>query len=368
LHFVAYNDFINYYYRGAIDVSQKEEKMKKFFLFIGLFFFSALCLAYQEVNVFSWSGYLPSEVIQQFTKETGIKVNLSEYDTNETMYVKLKTSPKVGYDVIIPSTYLIDRMRKQNMLYKLDKSLIPNLQYINPTLLNKPFDPHNEYSIPYLWGVTGIVVNSNYLNPKEITSWKDLWNPKYENQLMMLSDFREVFSMSLLTLGYPANTTNPEQIKNAYLLLKKLLPNVKIFNSDVEQTVYIDEDAIIGMGWNGDISISQGENPALKFIFPKEGFVIWIDCLAITGNSLHPENAHKFVNFLLRPDIAAKIALATKYASPNLEAIKMLPKTVQENPVINPPASILARGQFQTDVGSAISIYEKYWELLKLEQ
>lgn len=320
------------------------------------------------LNLYSWSGYVPNEIIQQFTKETGIKINISEYDANETMYAKIKASPQTGYDIIIPSNDFVERMGKQNMLTKLDKAKIPSLKNINPGLLNKPFDPGNQYSVPYLWGATGIVVNAKYIDPKTINYWRDLWNPKYKNQLMMLNDLREEFAVGMLVLGYSVDNKNPEHIKQAYLKLKELLPNIKIFNSDLEQTIYIDEDAVIGMGWNGDIHLTQEENPDVKFIYPKDGFVIWIDSMIIPKNAPHTENAYKFINFILRPEIAKQISLTTGYTTPNLAAIKMLPKEVQSNPTINPDEKTLERGQLQRTLGDAAPVYEKYWEMLKIDQ
>lgn len=342
--------------------------MKKIFFLIFIFFnFLSIALAQNQiVNAYVWSGYLPDDVIRDFTKETGIRINLSEYDTNETMYAKLKSSPKAGYDVIIPSSYFVERMSKQGMLHEFDKNKLPNFKNLNPLFLHKPFDPNNDYSVPYLWGATGIVINKNYFKENEIQGWKDLWNPKYKDQVMMLSDVREVFGMALLALGYPSNDTDPEHLRQAYLKLKDLLPNIKIFNTDAEQTIYIDEDAVLGMGFNGDIHLSQMENPHVQFIYPKEGFVLWVDCLAITKNAPNLENAYKLIDFLMRPDIAKRISMSVGYPVPNLAAVKLLPKEIRDDQTVNPSPQILKRAQFQVDVGNALPIYEKYWELLKI--
>ena len=318
------------------------------------------------VNVYSWTAYIPQQVVKQFTKETGIRVNLSEYDSNETMYAKLRASSQAGYDIVLPSNYFVHRMLSQNMLIPIDKSKISNFKYLNPTLLNKPFDPNNTYSIPYLASITGIVVNKDYIDPKTTQSWQSLWQERFRDRLLILDDMREVFSMALLTLGYSINDTNPEHIRAAYLKLKALTPNIKIFNSDIEQNIYVDEDAVIGMGWNGDINLSKMENPKLEFIYPQEGFVISLDCLVITKNAKHLENAYRFINFLLRPDIAKQVSLEVGYTSPNLGAIKLMSKAEQENPVMNPSAKILSHSTMQEDVGKQLPLYEKYWEMLKI--
>jgi spermidine/putrescine transport system substrate-binding protein len=182
----------------------------------------------------------------------------------------------------------------------------------------------------------------------------------------MLDDMRSVFSMAMLTLGYSINDTNPEHVREAYLKLKSLLPNIKLFNSDSADNLFIDEDIIIGMNFNGDTFRDLAENPNLKYIYPKEGFVIWIDNIAIPKGAPHLQNAYKFINFLLRPDIAKEIALVQHYSSPNLAAAKLLPQDWRENPIFNPDPEILKRGQSQLDLGNADAIFGKYWEMLKI--
>lgn len=318
------------------------------------------------VNVYAWSGVIPDSAIQQFEKETGIKVNFSTYDSNEIMYAKLKASKNPGYDIVEPSSYYIDRMRRQGMLEKLDKSKLSHFRNLNPDFLNAPYDPKNNFSLPFVWGVTGIFVNKNYINPKTITRWSDLWDKKYADQLMMLDDTREVFSMALRVLGYSVNDDNPAHIEKAYQKLKELLPNVKIFSSAV-LSILIDEDAHVGMAWNGDVYKSSKENHALEFIFPQDGFVIWVDNFAIPKDAPHRENAYKFLNFMLRAEVARDIALDNNFPTPNLAAQKLLPADVKNNPVVYPSHDVLRRGEFQTDVGDdALAQYEKYWERLKM--
>lgn len=319
------------------------------------------------LNIYSWGNYLPSELIVQFTKETGIKVNLSEYDNNETMYAKLIASKRTGYDIVIPSSYYVDRMAKQGMLRPLDKNQLTNLSNINPLLRNKKFDPDNKYSVPYTWGSVGIIVNTKYIDPKRITGWRNFWDPEYKDQLMILNDIRDVFGMTLLTIGYSINDDNSEHIKKAYFKLKAILPNVKIFNIDTVPNIYVDEDAIIGMAWSGDCRLAQTENPQLQYIYPKEGFTLWIDSFAILKHADHYENALKFINFMLRPEIAMQAALASGHSPANKAAMKLLPAKLQQDPVFNPNDNIMRRGKIQTDIPETErKIYEKYWEKLKI--
>jgi spermidine/putrescine transport system substrate-binding protein len=336
-------------------------------LFILLLLFSALPISAAKIlNVYNWSGYMPDDVLQQFEKETGITVNYSTYDSNETMYAKLKADPNAAYDIVVPSSYFIDRMHNERMIRRIDKTKLSNFKNLNPDFLNKAFDPHNIYSVPYLWSSSAIVVNAKYFDPKKITRWADLWRPEYKDQLLMLDDTREIFSMALIMLGYSANDTNPQHVKQAYEKLRLLSPNIKLFNDEAVQSIYIDEDAMLGMGWSGDIYLANKENSAVRYIYPQEGFVIALDNLAIPRGAQHIDSAYKFINFLLRPDIAARLSTEIGYGTPNLAGFKLLPKDIRDNSIVYPDKAAMRRAQFQTDVGAAATVYEKYLELLKI--
>lgn len=344
--------------------------MKKLFFsalaFVSLLLTTPVLADENTVNVYTWAGVIPDFVIRQFEKETGIKVNFSTYDSNEVMYAKLRAGKNPGYDVIEPSSYYIDRMRRQAMLEKIDKKKLSHFKNLNPVFLNQAYDPHSDYSIPFNWGITGIFVNKDYYNPGSFSRWSDLWNPKYADKLLMLNDSREVFSMALKSLGYSANDNNPEHIKQAYFKIKALLPNIKIFNSEV-LSILIDEDTTVGMVWNGDLFKAKQENPELEFIYPKDGFVIWVDNFAIPKGAPHQRNAYLFLNFILRADVAKAIALDSHFPTANLAAQKLLPSEIRNNPMIYPSRETLKRGEFQTDLGDdALDLYEKYWERLKM--
>jgi spermidine/putrescine transport system substrate-binding protein len=170
-----------------------------------------------------------------------------------------------------------------------------------------------------------------------------------------------------LALGYSPNDSRPEHIKAAYLKLKELMPNVKVFSTETVVSIMIDEDATVGMAWNGDTSKASQENKNIKFIFPKEGFVIWVDNFSIPIHAPHKDTAYAFINFILRDDIAKEIALYTAFPIANLAAQKLLPEEIRNNPTIYPSKEILSHGQFQIDLGEkTLALYEKYWEELKM--
>lgn len=319
------------------------------------------------VNVYAWTGEIPFKLVKQFEKETGIKVNFSMYENNEIMYTKIKASKGIGYDIVMPSSYFVDRMRRQGMLQKLDRSKLSNYKNLNPKFLHPVYDPKSDYSIPYIWGITGIFINDKHYASKGVQKWSDLWEKRFHNQLMLLDDTREVFSMALISLGYSANERDPKHIEKAYEKLKQLLPNIKVFSTETVISIMIDEDANIGMSWNGDAYKGITENKDIRFVFPKDGFVIWVDTLAIPKDAKHKKEAYEFINFLLRASVAKEVALETNFPIANLAGKNLLPKNIRNNKTIYPDDAVLKRGQFQKDVGDqTLAIYEKYWEKLKM--
>lgn len=320
----------------------------------------------KSVNVYIWGGEIPKKVLHQFERETGIRVNFSTYDSNETMYAKLKASRTNRYDVVLPSGYFVERMKKQGMLTELNHKLLPNVRHLNPFFANNDFDPQNQYSMPFIWGATGIFYNKSRVKHPP-TTWNDIWHKRWKNKLLLLDDPREVFSIALLNLGFQPNDSTPEHIQKAYQKLLKLVPNIKLFASENVMAVLIDEDAIAGSAWNGDAYKAHRENSQVDFLYPKDGFVIWVDCLAIPKNPPHPQEAYAFINFMLKPEIAAKIALYEGHATANLTGKNLLPKKISQNPMVYPSLKTLKRGYFQRDTGDKMAtLYNQYWEQLKL--
>lgn len=328
---------------------------------------STLCLAQTPmVNVYLIGGEVPQNLIWAFQKETGIKVNLSTYESNEALFAKLHANRKNIYDVILPSSYFVERLKRYNMLTPLDLKKIPNIKNIDPFFSDNPYDPNYQYHVPLVWGSTGIFYNQRWITHPPST-WQDLWSPALRNQLMLLDDMRDVFSMSLISLGYDPNDLDPKHIEEAYQHLLQLVPNIKLFASNAIKSLIIDEDANIGTSWNGDIAKAQGENPRIRFVYPKEGSLLWVDCLAIPKNAPHLEEAYQFINYLLRPQSGADIILIEGYTSTNLASRDLLPPELRNNKIIFSDKSILAHSYYLRDVGeSVLDLYNTYWEKLKL--
>ncbi|MGC9325608.1 MAG: ABC transporter substrate-binding protein [Desulfomonilia bacterium] len=320
-----------------------------------------------EVYVFNWAEYIDPAVLEQFEKDTGIKVNYSTFESNEAMFAKLKIT-RGGYDVAVPSTYFVDRMRKLDMIEPIDRAKIPNLTHLDPALLNKPYDPENRYSIPYMWGSSAIGVNAGKVDPATISSWNDLWRPEFKNAVLLMDDVREVFAMALRSLGYSGNDTSEDHIRQAYEKLVQLKPSVKVFNSDSPRQPFLNNEVVIGQIWGGEVYQANQEMPELKYIYPKEGAIFWVDNMVIPKGAPNRDNAHTFINYMLRPDVAKMNSEYVGYATPNLEALKMLDEETRNHKAVYPGKEIIEQGEFQTDVGDAILVYEKYWEMLKTQQ
>lgn len=317
------------------------------------------------LNLFCWSEYMPQTVIDQFEAETGIKVVYTTYESNEAMFAKIKLLEGKGYDLIVPSTYFVSLMRDHGLLSKIDRSKLTNFANLDPKVLGGEFDPDNEYSVPYMWGSTGMLINKTMVDPATITSWKDLLRPEFKGKVLLSSDLRDTMGIALKALGYSVNSRKEEEIKAAYDFLVQLKPSVLVFNVESTKQAFIGGEVAIGMSWNGDAVIAMEENPDLQFVYPKEGLPLWLDLLAIPSGAEHKDNAHAFINFTLRPEIAKLIVEEFLYSTPNAAAQALLSDDLRESRVVSPTAEDLGASEFTSGVGDAKQIYERYWEKLK---
>ncbi|MGL6261782.1 extracellular solute-binding protein [Vibrio sp. WXL210] len=324
---------------------------------------SSLSSQAEELVFMNWGPYINSALIDQFTKETGIKVIYSTYESNETLYAKLKTHNQ-GYDLVVPSTYFVSKMRDEGMLQKIDKSQLSNFANLDPNYLNKPYDPNNDYSIPHVVAITGLAVNTDMYDPEDFQSWADLWKPELEGQLMLMDDTREVFHIALRKLGYSGNSIDDEQIDQAYAELQQLMPNVLLFNSDNPGAPYMSGEVGLGMLWNGSAAAAQNEGLPIELVYPKEGGIGWVDNFAISSGARNVEAAHKMIDFLLRPDIAEQITRDTGY----LTGVKASNDKFSDLAPLFPDQDDLDNVEWQADVGDKTLRYEEYFLRLKAGQ
>lgn len=322
----------------------------------------------EKLVIYNWTEYIPEDILRSFTKETGIQVEYATYESNEAMYSKLKLLDGKGYDLAVPSTFYVEKMRKEGLIQAIDKSQLSNYGNLDEAHLNKPYDPNNTYSIPYLWGSTGIAVNGDDLDPHAITHWADLWQPKYAGKLMIMDDVRDNFYIGLRVAGFQNNSTNEDEIRAAYEQLKKLWPSIKMINSDSPKSPFIRGEVSIGAIWNGEAYMAQAELPKLAYIYPEEGAVLWVDSFVIPKGAANVANAHKFIDFMLRAESAKTAIEELGYAAPNTAVMPLLDEALRTNKTVFPDKSAIAKGSYHQDLGDAILIYEKYWQLLKAGQ
>lgn len=324
----------------------------------------------QVLNLYNWSEYMPQEVLDRFEEETGIQVVYTTYDSNEAMYARLKLlDDSCQYDLALPSTYYVNKMRKEGLLEKINHEKLEGFEKLDPELVNLEIDPDNQYSVPYLWGTTGLAYDASDVEGNEVKAWADLWDDEYEGRVMLTNDMREVFHIGLRVLGHSGNSTDPEEIEAAYEKLTELMPSVRTFNSDAPRMPYLEGETDIGMIWNGEAVMGEEDMPSLEYVYPEEGIIVWLDSFVIPKNAENADAAHQFISFVMRPEISALISEDIGYATPNLAARELLSDEVANDRTSYPTPEDLTNAEFQKDVGDdAMQVYTKYWEMLKSGQ
>jgi spermidine/putrescine transport system permease protein len=316
-----------------------------------------------ELNVLIWSNYLPDDVISEFQQRYKAKLNVELYDSNEAFLAKLQAAPG-AYDIVVPSDYVVSVLRGQDLLLELDRDVLTNIPNLDPSLVNLSYDPGNRYSVPYLWGTTGIGYRKDkVLEP--VDSWAILWNERYRDRIAMLDDVRETFGAALRFMGKSANSTSSDDIERAARLLADQKPLVKAYDSGAFDQLLLTGDAWLVQGYNGQIAKAMAENPAIGYAIPKEGATIAVDNLCMPRRAPHAELAHEFINFVLEAKVAAEITNQTGYSSPNLAARQFIKPELLANDAVYPSPDILLKCDFLTTVGPAISMYDRCWTEIK---
>ncbi|MBS6509669.1 MAG: spermidine/putrescine ABC transporter substrate-binding protein [Paraclostridium bifermentans] len=315
------------------------------------------------LNVYNVGDYIDENIITLFEEKTGIDVQYETYDTNEMMYQKVK-SGSTNYDLIFPSDYMVEKMKSEGLLQKIDFKNIPNMKYIDKSFLNPIYDETNEYSVPYMWGTFGILYNKKMVK-EPVDSWNILWNPKYKSNIMMFDSVRDTMGISLKRLGYSMNTTNPKEINEAMKELMKQKDLVLAYVNDEGKDRLLGEEVAMGIAYSGDAVTLMEENPNLAYAIPKEGTNKWVDAMAIPKSAQNKKEAEMFINFLLDPEIAKMNAEYIGYSTPNEGALKLLDKDVTSNPVAYPPKSVMDKTETFIDLGNKLRLYDEAWIKLK---
>jgi spermidine/putrescine transport system permease protein len=317
----------------------------------------------EEINIFNWSEYLPQSVIDKFEQTYGIKVNYSTFSSNEEMLAKLMAGGS-QFDLVVASDYMVEILTKQNLIQALDKENIANFKNLTDGSLNKPFDPGNKYSIPYMWGDACIAVDTSKVKT-EITSLSDLWKPELKNSIVVLDDQRAIIGMALKKLGYSINETSEKALAEAKKELEALQPNIKAYDSDSPKTLLINGEAKVGFVWGAEASLAKRENTNIKAVIPKEGLFLQQDNFVIPAESKHKKAAETFINFILEPEISVEISQEFPYASPNKEAHKLMDAEILSDIAVYPPQEAVNKGEYLKDIGSAVQQFDKIWSEVK---
>ena len=306
--------------------------------------------AREEITVYNWGQYISDgtddslDVIAAFEEETGIHVNYITFDSNESMYTKLKTGG-ASYDVIIPSDYMIGKLIEEDMLEPLDFSNIPNYENIDEAFRDQAYDPENAYSVPYTWGTVGLIYNRQYVSDEDAQSWSCLWNSKYAGKILMFDNPRDAFAIAESILGYSLNSTDENELRQCADLLAKQKPVLQAYVMDQIFDKMQRGEAWIAPYYAGDYLTMVEENPDLGFSHPQEGFNIFIDAMCIPKGCQNKAGAEAFINFLCRPDVSAANLDYIGYSTPISAAKEYMDEDVISSPVPYPDDETLARSE-----------------------
>ena len=298
------------------------------------------------LNVFNWGEYIADgsddslDAIKEFEELTGIDVNYTLFETNESLYTKLK-SGAANYDVIIPSDYMIGKLINEDMLLKLDMDNIPNISKIGKEYQSLSYDPNNEYSVPYSWGTVGIIYNTTMVD-EVVDSWEIMWNEKYKGEILMFNNSRDAFAIALKKEGLSLNPSTQEELDIAKEALIEQKPLVQAYVMDEVFDKMIGGEAAIAPYYAGDAITMIADNPDLAFAIPKEGTNYFVDALCVPKDSQNKEAAEMFINFMCETQVALATTEYIGYSSPQVESIELLSDEMKNSPISYPSAEVLA--------------------------
>lgn len=320
-----------------------------------------------SITVYNWGEYIDPELVQQFEDETNINVVYETFDSNEAMMTKIEQGG-TSYDVAMPSEYAIEKMKENDLLIPIELDKIPNLKNIDPYFLDLPFDPGNEYSIPYFWGTVGIAFNPTLLEGQTFESWDDLWDPTLKQEVILVDSAREVIGMGLNSLGYSLNSTDVSELREATDKLKTLGPNTKAIIGDEIVEMMRREEAAVALTWSGQAADMMWINENIDYSVPEEGSNLWFDNMIIPKTSSNIEGAHAFINFMLGAEVAAQNADYVGYSTPNQAAIEIMDPEVTGDERFYPPEELRERLEVYENLGlEMLGIYNELFLEFKMD-
>ncbi|MBD1830635.1 spermidine/putrescine ABC transporter substrate-binding protein [Microcoleus vaginatus GB1-A2] len=321
--------------------------------------------AADQLFIYTWAGYTDDALLDRFAEKTGIRVVADVFSSNEEMLARVQAGGARAYSIIYPSDYMVVQMTELGLLSPLDHSILGGLDRLRKQFQNPVYDPGNRYSVPLSWGTTGLIYNTEQLK-EEPEDWEYLWQHKQElaKRMTLASDVREVMGAALRMLGYSLNSTNQEQVKQAYEKLVELKPAIASFTTDAWRPQMLTGDLKVAMCYSSDANEVISDNDKLKYVVPKSGSSLWTDTLVIPKGSPNPEAAYKWINFMLQPDVAASLVERLSFSTPSEDAFSLLPPEVRENDILFPSEAVLKKCEGVAPVGKFMEVYDRYWTQL----
>ncbi len=317
------------------------------------------------VNFFNWSNYIGKETLPRFTSETGIKVNYDVFADEEEMFAKLRSGVR-GYDLIVGTDYMIPRFRALNIVDPFPPGALPNLANISAQFRHPSYDPELSFTVPYLWGTTGIGFNKSKVH-KTPSSWMDLFDERYKGRISMLDNSRDCLSFALLVNGHPEDSADPAHLEAAKQLLIRQRPLLKSYSSSTYMDGLVSGELVMAMAWSGDLLQAAKDNPQLDYVIPKEGSYMWVDSLCLVRGAPHREDALRLVDYLLKGEVAAEVANHVRYASPNEAAKKHLEKAILKDQRVYPTDLNMKRLKFHAILDPELSqLWNQAWTDVKV--
>lgn len=307
------------------------------------------------ITLYNWGDYIDPDLIVQFEEETGYQLEYETFDSNEAMLAKIEQGG-TAFDLAVPSDYMIELMIQKEMLIPLDHSKIQGMEFLDERFLNLPFDPNNHYSIPYFWGTLGILANETMIDVNQITSWQDLWREEFKDSLLLYDGAREVLGLALQAKGHSLNDRETAHLNEARDDIWRLLPNVRGFVADEIKMYMAQGEAAMAVTFSGEASAAMEEDDRLVYIIPQEGSNIWFDNLVIPKTARNLEGAYAFINFMLRPEVAAQNAEYIGYSTPNKKALDYIDSELFNNPAFYPDEETIEELEMYLNLGQDVLI------------
>lgn len=320
----------------------------------------------EDLRIFGWANEMPDEVLQDFEAETGITVTFDTFDSNESMIAKLEAGGS-GYDLVNPSQYAVQILKNRGLVDELDHSKIETIGNLGASFTQVSYDPGNVYSIPYVWGTTGLAYNKTCVD-EPITSWKALFDEKYKGRVYMLDNMLAAYIAGLQINGFSANSSDEAEIAKATDTLIAQKPMLAGYNSTNFADLVSSGEACIVQSWSSSVLQAIADNPDVVYVLPEEGGTMWIDGYSVLKDAPNKEAAYKFLSYILRPEVAAKTTELTKTATVVPASKELLPPEVANNSAIFPAEETIANADFILDVGDAMKFYQDGWTRVKAAQ